>query len=749
MRSKIAPNRFSRRISLLAIAAAMATAVPVMATSVASPATDNWNGTAGDGKFSTAGNWSTGAVPTASDIAVFDLGAANTYTVTLGSTSYSSQMVVDNNALTLATGEYDYTLSGTGAIGTGNESLIVGNGATDTAADLTLGTNGYRPVSGVNGTIGEVSGSVGTLTIGAAGNSYGGNALQLSGTLAVGYGGKGTLTINAGTAGVGGDLDIAALSGSIGKVDIELTSAGGCSFGPTPLKVGGNLYVGGSASGAGGTGTLLINGTNGTNGQYGSGSYGVRATGTATIYSGATVTLNRGLLEAASISNSGTLNFTGGTLDLTNSGMTVGSSGLLGPSVTLGSGKTLEISGTTNVAAGDVLAISGGELDTGVLSSSGSISFTAGTLSITNSDLIIDTGGPLGNNVSLSSGQTLNVKNNNLVIGNTGTGNLAIGSSANANANQIFIGAQAGSNGNMTVDGTVGGGPIFVGGNAGGAGGSGTLTVNSDADMYGGTITVWSGGVLVDNAAVNLNNSISIQSGGNMNTTGSSSIYASSVTNAGLLEVQNGSLSLSGGGPLTNTGGTIQADNGTTVQLFAATVSGGTLAGIGTGNFVSTSATLDGTPSGGLTNNTVIGVPDSGSATASDSLTLQGTIINNGQINITSTGDDTWLYINGPTTISGTGTITLTDKGGNTAFLAGAASGTNDSLTNEGTIQGSGTVGNSIATNADLLSFANSGIINADVSGKTLMLGATYTFSNTGTLEATNGGTLVFRNGAI
>ncbi len=744
MKSSIIPNRFSRRVSLLALAAAMATTAPVMAAAVVTSTTDHWTGSAGDGKFNTTGNWSTTSVPTASDIAVFDLGAASTYIVTLGSASYSNQMVVDNNGLTLANGGYIYTLSASGAIGSGDESLLVGNGAGDTAANLTLGTNGYQPVSGVNATIGEVNGSVGTLTIGTAGNTYGNKALNLSGALAVGYGGNGTLTINAGYASVGGDLDIAALSGSIGKVDIELTNIGGCSFGPSPLNIGGNLYVGGSASGAGGTGTLLINGTNG---QYGSGSSGVNVTGAAAIYSGSTITLNSGLLAAASITNSGTLNFNGGTLDLTGSDFTVGTGGLLGNAVSLGTGRTLEISGTTNLESGGTLTISGGELDTGALSSGGgTISFTSGTLSITASDLIIDTGGPLGNNVSLASGQTLNVRNNNLVVGNTGTGNLAIGNGANVSANAIFIGAQASSNGNVTVDGNVGG-PIFVGGNATGAGGTGTLTVNSDADMYGGTITVWNGGTLTDNAAGNLYNNISIQTGGKMNTTGNSSIYASSVTNDGLIEVQSGTLSLSGSGPLTNTGGTVQADNGATVQLYTASVSGGTLAG--TGSFISQSATLDGTPTGGLTNNSIITVPDSGSPSAGDSLTLQGSIVNNGQINVSSTGDGTWLFINGATTISGTGTITLSDNGGNTAFLAGSASGTNDSLSNAGTIQGSGTVGNSSATNGDLQGFANSGIIDADVSGRTLVLGATYTFSNTGTLEATNGGILAFNRNVI
>ena len=272
MKTQVMSSRFSRRIRLLAIAAAMTATAPIVAT------TENWTGSAGDGLFTTAGNWSTDSVPGASDVAVFGLGASNSYTVTLSAAAYSSQMVVDNNSLTLANNDNSYTLSSTGDLGSGSESLIVGNGAGDTAAHLTIGTGYYGKISGVSGTIGEASGSVGTLTIGTAGATSGNKALQLSGALAVGYGGNGTLTINAGSADVGGDLDIAALSGSIGKVDIELTSAGGCSFGPTPLQVGGNLYVGGSAAGAGGAGTLLINGTNG---QFGSSSYGVQVTGTA------------------------------------------------------------------------------------------------------------------------------------------------------------------------------------------------------------------------------------------------------------------------------------------------------------------------------------------------------------------------------------------------------------------------------------------------------------------------------------
>ncbi len=734
-----------KQILLLAIAAAMAAVSPLRA------ATDNWTGGAGDGKFGTAANWSAGTVPTASDVAEFNIGVASVYTVTLSAASYSSQLIVDNNSLTLTNGGYAYTLGSNGALGTGGESLIVGNGATDSAATLNLGVSGgFGTVWGVNAAIGETGGSVGTIVLGSAGGYSAARLLSLSGTLAVGYGGQGTLTINSGTADISGDLDIAALSGSIGKVDIELTSAGACSYGygTMPLQIGGNLYVGGSATGSGGTGTLLINGTSG--GAYSEGnSYGVQVKGTATIYSGATVTLQSGLLEAASISNSGTLNFTGGTLHLTNSDLAIGSSGLLGATVTLGAGKTLDISGSTHVTSGGTLAISGGEMDTGSLSSSGSISFTGGTLSITHSDLIIDSGGPLGNNVAVSSGQKLDVAGNNLVVGNTGAGNVAVGSGGYVDANQLFIGAQAGSNGVVTVDGILSGGSVFVGGNAAGAGGTGSLTLNSGANIYSSTITIWQHGTVTDGAG-NLYNTININPGGVMDTTGSDSLEAQFVTNAGLIEVQNGTLALTGSKSLANTGGTIQADTGTSLQLAAATVSGGTLTSAGTGMFVSTAATLDGTPTGGLTNSAVVNVNDSGSSSAADSLTIQGNIVNNGQINIASTGDDTWLYINGAVNISGTGTVTLTDNGGNTAFLAGSPSGSNDSLANAGTIQGSGTIGDSSATNFDLQSITNSGIIDADVSGKTLVLGLPYNaFSNTGTLEAANGGLLAFNKGAI
>ena len=751
-----------RRLGLLSLAAAIAISGPAIASSVTPSTPDNWTGNAGNGMFQTTGNWSTGSVPTAANIAVFDLGTGSAYTVSLGVATYSSQMLVDNNTVSLASGGYIYTLSGTGGIGSGNESLVVVDSATDTAATLTLGTSGFEPVSGVNATIGESSGSVGVMNIGNPGTSFGGNALRLSGSMAVGYGGNGTLTVNSGYASVGGDVDIAALTGSIGKVDIEMSNVGGCSGGGSAsgLNVTGNLYVGGSSIGGGGAGTLLINGSNGL---YGSSSYGVQVTGATTIYSGSTVTLNSGELRTASIINSGTLNFAGGTLDLTNSNLTVGGGGLLGSAVTLNSttyvpytgatpqtvpGQILTISGTTNVATGASLTISGGELDTGALTNGGgTIVFTGGKLSITNSDLIIDTGGPLGTSLSLGSGQTLDVPNNNLIVGNTGSGSLTLGTGADVAINQMFIGAQAGSNGNVTSDGTISANSIFVGGTATGAAGTGTLTLTTNADLYGGTITVYAGGTLNQNAASNLNDSIDILTGGHMNTTGSSFLYAADLTNAGLVEVQNGSLEFTGTGPLANGGGTIQADSGTTVQLFAITVSGGSLAG--NGSFVATSATLDGTPTGGLTNNSTINVADSGSATAAYSLTLQGTITNNGQINITSTGDATWLYINGPTTIAGKGTITLADNGGNTAFLGGSPTNISDSLINQGTVQGSGTVGNSSATNFDLNSFANSGTVDANASGKTLLLGGANSFTNTGTLEATNGGTLAFASNAI
>jgi hypothetical protein len=109
-----------------------------------------------------------------------------------------------------------------------------------------------------------------------------------------------------------------------------------------------------------------------------------------------------------------------------------------------------------------------------------------------------------------------------------------------------------------------------------------------------------------------------------------------------------------------------------------------------------------------------------------------GNITNNGALNLNSSGNVTELFLEGNVTLSGSGTVTLTNNVNN--YIFGAA--TADTLTNQETIQGAGHIGNGSMT------LVNSGTINANQSaGMTLQVSGGVT--NTGTIEAT-GGTLTF-----
>ena len=118
-----------------------------------------------------------------------------------------------------------------------------------------------------------------------------------------------------------------------------------------------------------------------------------------------------------------------------------------------------------------------------------------------------------------------------------------------------------------------------------------------------------------------------------------------------------------------------------------------------------------------------------------ESLTVSGaTISNAGSIGLNSTGSTTELVIgNSNVTLSGAGTLTLSNSAGNFIF---GATGT-DVLTNQSTIQGSGSIGHG------QMGLNNSGTINANQTTKlTLQITSSATAINTGTMEATSGATL-------
>ncbi len=86
-------------------------------------------------------------------------------------------------------------------------------------------------------------------------------------------------------------------------------------------------------------------------------------------------------------------------------------------------------------------------------------------------------------------------------------------------------------------------------------------------------------------------------------------------------------------------------------------------------------------------------------------------------------------------TLSGGGRLNLSNNSQN--FILGAARA--DTLTNQSTIQGSGNIGDNQMT------LVNSGTINANVSNPLIIQPSGGT-TNTGTMEASSGGTLVLDN---
>ena len=111
---------------------------------------------------------------------------------------------------------------------------------------------------------------------------------------------------------------------------------------------------------------------------------------------------------------------------------------------------------------------------------------------------------------------------------------------------------------------------------------------------------------------------------------------------------------------------------------------------------------------------------------------LQGTITNNGTIALNSGGNLTDLHIMGPLTLAGTGTVNMGNNPNNRIY---APNGT-DTLTIKQTIQGAGQLG------VGLTKIVNQSIIDANLSTTLVVDPNSSGLTNTGTLEATNGGTL-------
>jgi len=310
----------------------------------------------------------------------------------------------------------------------------------------------------------------------------------------------------------------------------------------------------------------------------------------------------------------------------------------------------------------------------------------------------------------------------NVTIGSNGGVVLDINATINSLALEGFFSIDSPATLNITGalavnSGNVGmcysGDGLTVGGNASNSGFMDFFCTGSSGAT--GTMTV--GGTLTNQAGAQLRND---DQGTNI---GSLTVNASALNNAGLiadyganstltLQIKNGATNTGtlesiapgamlvlSGGTYNNTGGTIQADlASSSVQITGATVTGGTLnvatltSTIDLNSATINEATLTGKGTFVSSGSTMIGGKNASTLQVMNgsSLTLAGLITNAGKIEFGAGGGTTKLLISGDATVVG-GTISMSNNANN--VIEGASTG-NEVLTNEGTIEGSGNIGN-------------------------------------------------------
>lgn len=433
----------------------------------------------------------------------------------------------------------------------------------------------------------------------------------------------------------------------------------------------------------------------------------------AIITVGRTVTVDSAQ-STLNLSNSGQVDVGASLLSLGSGGGTTNTGTInVGSAVTaalqVGASHNIDnTGGVINIASGSVLnqfgsTISGGTIATvgtgKVQAFSNNSNFLNGVTLNGNLDLATNpssveriTGGlTLGNGtVSIGQGSNFAPQGNQSI---TGTGNIVFTDGNTSNRFNVEAGNLTLGPG-ITVRGTTGniGGQSFVGGAA-------TLTNQGSilADTSGGTISLGVNGGVINQGALGAQNGGTLQ-------------LNSAVTQLGA--------------------GLIKAENSGVVTQSGVTVSGGLINTSGGGRLVAT-----GSASNFLSGTTLNGVLDMatsfGIERVTGGLTLNGTVnIANGSI----------LAPQGDQTIGGTGTIVFADTNSSNRLNVEAG---NLTLGSGITVRGNtGHIGQqSFLGGASTLT--NNGTIQADVAGGTITLNVNGGVTNSGTLAALNGGTLL------
>jgi hypothetical protein len=614
---------------------------------------------------------------------------------------------IGNNGLTLVnsgtinanttSGVAGITLNGGGNI-TNTGTLEATNGATLTVANNVVNTGANITASGT-GSIVDLDGVTitgGTLT------ASGGAALTTSGTTTLSG-----LTIGTGTTYPVADGTTTVLVGPItNNGTIQMTGGGGNN---AILNIGSNLTLSGpvTLSTATGGGDAII--------QQGSGGLTLTTTGTIT---GAGIIGNNGL----TVVNSGTVNAntTAGVAGITlNGGGTITNTGLLeatnGATLTVANNVVNSGANITASGAGSVVDLDGVSITGGTLTASGGGALTtAGTTTLTGVTTASGTIYPVA-------GGTTTV-----LVGPFTNGGTIVMTGGNGNNATLDIGS------NLTLGGTVTLSTATIGGGTYIQQASGGLTL-TNAGTIQGAGTIGNNGLVVVNGTTGIIDANAIASAGQSNQL---LLNGGGITNMGLLEATNGA-TLTVANNVVNTGANITASGtGSVVDLAGVTITGGTLTASGGGALETTG------------NNTLTGVtiatgttyPVAGGTTT----VLNGPITNNGIITVAGGGgSNAILDVGNSQTLGGTVTLSVASGGGSAYIQQGSGGLT---LTNAGTIQGTGTIGNN---GLAVVNSAGATIAANTAGGGTLLLNGGAGFTNSGTLQVASGDLLQVDTGTF
>lgn len=390
--------------------------------------------------------------------------------------------------------------------------------------------------------------------------------------------------------------------------------------------------------------------------------------------------------------NQNTINATGGTLEMQPS--------------------SIVNQGTFEASSGSVLVCCPGTpisfnntggtieaLNAGIVQLSGSTTFTGGTLTTTGSGVIQSSGNTILN--ALTNSGLLQASSTTVLEGTiTNTGTIEVSS------------ATLDMDGSTTVTGS---GSIILSGTA-------QLGQYTGHDSLINQQLLEGAGQIFE---LPLTNQGTINADNKGNTL---YLVDGATTNTSLMEASGGGI-LELETAVNNAGGTIEAETGSTVILGGnntGTISGGVLTTSGTGVIESENGVLDGT----------VNIPtNAGKLNVNDfNLSFAGTINNTGTIALSN---HACVDITEPSTLTGSGKLTL---GLNTCIY-----GSGIPFTNQSTIEGSGSIGNS-----NPMPITNTGTILANSSSPLTIYSGTYGFTNAGKLKVNSGRTLnvegVFNN---